>query len=381
MSHDLPRRIAYLLTWRFGTDSGVFHKVRDQVAAWERLGAEVGIFVVTSEQAAADWAALQWSRSVAALRTTRMPSITENRRAHREAIRALQAWAPDITYVRSSPRQFAIARELRALPHVIEIQSDDLAEARLSGGPVGLTIRATRRACLGGARGMVFVSHELAESPSYDTFTAHRIVIGNGVDLDRLAPLPDGRTAGAPPRIFFVGHPGVPWHGLDDLLDLADARPTWTFDIVGPTAGERRQPNVTYYGLMKPSEYLDLLAQADVSVGGLGMHLKGLHEASPLKSRESLACGVPVIAGYRDTDIPDESGLCLRVPNQAGGIVQAVSDVELFIESWRGRRIRHDQITFLDTMVKERQRLAFLAECGDGARSRPRPAGPPSATG
>lgn len=355
-----PLRVAYLVTWRFGTDSGVFHKIRDQVSTWARLGVEAGIFVVTSQQAREAWAGLPWTQHAEALRPRPWPSPTENHRAHRATVRALSAWGPDVTYVRSSPRQASIAPALRRLPHVIEIQSDDLAEARISGGAVGLAIRATRQACLGGARGMVFVSHELADSPSYRRFTANRTVIGNGVDLDRLPALPDRRVPGAPPRVFFVGHPGVPWHGLEDLLDLAEARTDWTFDIVGPSAGARVQPNVTFHGLMPPAAYLGLLAQADVSVGGLGMHLKGLHEASPLKSRESLACGVPVVAGYRDTDIPDDSALCLRVPNEPGGIVRAAPRIEAFIGSWRGRRIRHEDIAFLDTGVKERRRLTFL---------------------
>lgn len=359
---EAPLRVAYFLTWRFGADSGVLHKVRDQVAAWQRLGADVAIFVVTSEAAHQDWATLPWTKHAAMLRPTRLPSVTQNRRAHRSAMAALQEWAPDITYVRSSPRQVAISRALRGLPHVIEIQSDDLAEARISGGAVGLLIRATRRACLSSARGMVFVSHELARSPSYRAFTPRRTVIGNGVDLSRLSVLPDLRRPGDPPRIFFVGHPGVPWHGLDDLLDLADARPTWSFDIVGPSQGDRIQPNVRYYGLMRPDEYLDVLATADVSVGGLAMHLKGLHEASPLKSRESLACGIPVVAGYRDTDIPEDSDVYLQVPNETGGIVRAADRLEAFVDHWRGRRIHHGEIAYLDTMTKERQRLDFLAQ-------------------
>ena len=88
-----------------------------------------------------------------------------------------------------------------------------------------------------------------------------------------------------------------------------------------------------------------------------------MHEASPLKSREYLARGLPVIGAYEDTDIPEASPVYLRLPNQKGAIVNHITDVEAFIASWRGRRVQHSEIDYLDTSVKEAQRLEFLRQC------------------
>ena len=88
-----------------------------------------------------------------------------------------------------------------------------------------------------------------------------------------------------------------------------------------------------------------------------------MDEASPLKTREYLALGLPVVGGYRDTDLPVDSPVFLRVPNRAGAIVEAAAELEQFMSHWRGRRVTHEQIANLDTAVKESERLDFLESC------------------
>lgn len=360
-----PMRVAYLLTWQHGPTSGVFGKVGDQVAAWERQGVTVGLFVATSAEFADDWSAVPQAADVigfaGAVASVRAQAVLLDRVRH---------WGPDITYVRSSPRQASAARRLRRLPHVIEIQSDDLAEARLSALPRRALTLATRRACLGGASGMVFVSRELAASPSYAFASPHRVVIGNGIDLSRVDVLPP-----APPddplRLAFMGHRGAPWHGMDEVYALAHARPDWGIDIIGSTAqdGQAAPSNVMHHGELRIPEYVPILARATAGLGTLALFAKGMHEASPLKSREYLARGLPVIGAYEDTDIPDGSAAFLRLPNEPGAIVDHLPEVQGFIDRWRGRRVQHADIAYLDTSAKEAARLDFLRSCLPG-RSR-----------
>ena len=70
---------------------------------------------------------------------------------------------------------------------------------------------------------------ELAALPSYSTFTGRRVVICNGIDLDRITTLPASNAGGAP-RLAFMGQANATWHGLEDIFDLARARPEWTID-------------------------------------------------------------------------------------------------------------------------------------------------------
>lgn len=356
-------RVAYLLTWQHGALSGVFAKVSDQVRAWDRLGVETGLFVATSRAAADDWRALPQAAQVMPFK-----GVVGSVRTQSGLLTAIRDWRPDITYVRTSPRQASAARQLHRIPHVIEIQSDDLAEFRLAPLPRRVLTLATRRSCHAGATGLVFVSRELAESPSYAFATRNRIVIGNGIDLDRVSVLPPA-PADAPTRLAFIGHPGVPWHGIDEVYRLAQARPDWGFDIIGagPAQVTTAPPNVVLHGEMSSEEYVPILARATVGLGTLALHAKSMNEASPLKSREYLARGLPVIGAYVDTDIPDGSPYFLRLPNVPYAITDHLNGVEAFVDAWRGRRVQHDEIGFLDAARKEAIRLDFLRACARSA--------------
>ena len=113
---------------------------------------------------------------------------------------------------------------------------------------------------------------------------------------------------------------------------------------------------------MAPAEYGPLLAQADVAIGTLGLYLKDMNEASPIKTREYLASGLPVIIGYRDTDFPDGAPFLLQVPNRADGVAQSQAAIARFVDAWRGRRVTRASVQELDSAGKETERLAFLAE-------------------
>lgn len=351
-------KVAYLLNWRFGASSGVYHKVVAQVRAWDEAGVEAGIFVATTPPAMADW-----ERSGLARGITTFTSGAQSLAVQRRLLGMVTRWSPDITYVRMSPRLFAALPQLRRLQHVIEVQTDDVAEALLLDLPSRIANLATRRALFKGAQGLVFVSGELASSPHFAFASGNRIVIGNGADLRRIAPLP--AAEGSQIRLFFMEHSQAPWHGTDQVYALAEQRPAWQFDIVGPSpdAMEPLPPNIHLHGRLTSGAFVDVLKNSTVAISTLSLYAKGMSEASPLKSRDYLARGVPVIGGYRDTDLPDDAGYYLRVPNRPGGIITALTQVDAFVERWRGRRIPRELLADLDVAAKEHTRLDFLREC------------------
>lgn len=351
-------KVAYLLNWRFGASSGVYQKVMSQVRAWNEAGVEVGVFVATTPPAVPDWEQSGLTKGIVTFNSGAQSLIVQ-----RQLLRMVSRWSPDITYVRMSPRLFAALPQLRRLRHVIEVQTDDVAEARLLAPPSRVANLATRRALFGGAQGLVFVSAELAASRHFAFASRNRIVIGNGADVRSIQPLPP--VEGDQIRLFFMEHSQAPWHGTDQVYALAECRPQWQFDVVGPSPDPRvpLPANVHLYGRLASDDFVGVLGRSTIALSTLSLYAKDMSEASPLKSRDYLARGVPVVGGYLDTDLPDGAEFYLRVPNRPGGVITALPEVDAFVERWRGRRIPRDLLAGLDVAAKERVRLDFLRAC------------------
>jgi hypothetical protein len=157
-----------------------------------------------------------------------------------------------------------------------------------------------------------------------------------------------------------------PWHGTDKIIRLARAMPEADFDIAGylpEDLGVELPPNVRVRGILSQAEYEPLLASADVGIGALALHRKRMGEASPLKVREYLAHGLPVIVGCEDTEFgPEEPWFLLRLPNYERNVETSVGEIRDFLAAVRGRRVRRDEIAQrIGADVKERLRLEFMA--------------------
>src|SRR5205807_8242905 len=125
------------------------------------------------------------------------------------------------------------------------------------------------------------------------------------------------------PSLVYSGSPWQCWQVLDKLVQLAVAEPDWQFDVIGPRAAELRgaPENVAVHGFLDRERYAPLYARADVAVGQLALHRRGVDENSPLKVREYLAYGLPVISGHRDPDFPSpEPWFLLRLPNNESNV-------------------------------------------------------------
>ncbi|KFN11546.1 glycosyltransferase [Paenibacillus macerans] len=437
-------KIAYLIHWNEGPDSGVYKKVTGQALAWASLGHEPALFLFTSRHGES------WEEAAGG----GIPVIVETYRGKpgrlarfRALLADLRAWGPDVVYHRFDLYYPSLPRLLREFPSVLEINTNDVSELALERGPGRLRYyyhRLTRRFVLGAAGGFVFVSGELAEAPCFRRYAKDKAVIGNGIDLARYAlareggevrpveaqaaevqvaeaqavgaqaagacnpssrevgqaasPAEDGseaepmaedacftdsRASSAGPhapaagphsaaslagaedavRFVFLGSAGQAWHGVDHIAELAAAKPHWRFDIVGVERGELAlpiPPNMTFHGRLLQRGYQPLLDRADIAIGTLALYRKGMEEASPLKVREYLANGLPVITAYRETDFPDPVPFVLQLPNRPGNVLENLPAIERFARSWKGRRVEPNGIGHLDTAVKEAARVGYM---------------------
>ena len=84
---------------------------------------------------------------------------------------------------------------------------------------------------------------------------------------------------------------------------MATHMPGYDFHIVGVT--EQSHNNVFYHGYLQQSEYLQVLSKCQICIGSLALFRNNMEEACPLKVREYLAYGFPIILGYEDTAFED----------------------------------------------------------------------------
>ena len=360
-------RIAYIGQMAdVATENGISKKIAMQTAEWRGAGHAVRYFSLAPTDAA--WPGLApLEMELVARGTSRSRMARSRRLADR-----VRAWGPDVIYFRYAYHSPGLPALFRAVPAVAEINSDDLREYPLTLDPVRVWYhRLTRRRVLRPIAGFVAVTHELGQR--FKEWERPTVVIGNGISLRQFAPLPTPPTAAM--RLVFLGTAGSPWHGLERLGELAAVLPEVQFDIVGldAAAWQRQVPGLTapantrLHGHLSRADYEPLLAGATAAVGSLALYKNGMDEACPLKVREYLGLGLPVLAAYRDTDVPENADYFLRLPNDAASLSPLAPRIRAWLASWQVRRVPRNAIAHLDYAVKEKQRLDFLAGFAAGA--------------
>ena len=127
----------------------------------------------------------------------------------------------------------------------------------------------------------------------------------HGVDVYHFAQARDESTP-TPEDTSGLSHPIVGFFGLIerwidlDLIDyLAEQRPRWTFLLIGrlavPLDDEKRCPNMHFLGKRSYAELPSYGKQFDVAIIPYHLTKQVLH-ANPLKLREYLAMGKPIVS-------------------------------------------------------------------------------------
>jgi hypothetical protein len=357
-------RIAYVsLHWQRTTASGVGKKIVRQISVWIASGHEVQFFMHALQRGTvsplipghvfhfSEHAGLlgEWERMLAV----------------RRLLDAVRSYKPDVIYLRYGMYVYPIHQLASIAPLVEEITTNDLVQHSGSLGWIfGLYNRITRGIIMRRTSGLVCLSHELANAPFNAVFRKPVRVIGDGMDMANIEPLP--APANEHPQIVFIGSPGSLWQGVDKLPLLARRFPEIGVHIVGydRIEGVDMLPeNLHLHGYLDTAEYKKILAGMDCAIGSLGLHRIQLNESSPLKTRECLALGLPMILPYRDTDLDQlECDFLLKIPNKEDNIQTYASAIRDFAYRMRGRRVDRDQIAGLDQSIKELERLAFFEE-------------------
>jgi hypothetical protein len=347
-------RIAYLAVENAASESGVLKKMRDQVIAWTDAGHEVRLFIYSFQDGV-------WN-GIRSIPHTVVPMGGRicRRINFIKVISAVSTWKPDCVYMRSMIYDIFLEL-LKKIPTVIEVNSDDITEFMNFKKYFYVYHIMTRDILLRRCRGIVSTSGQVAESLS--VFQKPIVVIGNSIDLHRIPALP--LIESHQTRLVFVGGENSRWHGVDKLVDLANAYPEWIIDVVGyrrSGVADKLLPNMIMHGFLNHKDYVEILKQADVAIGSMAMHRIRLNDGSTLKVREYLAYGLPVIIGYQDVDFPEGSDFILELPNTPNNVARSLDRIKAFVDAWRGKRVPRERVLHLDTKIKEKKRLDFIAE-------------------
>jgi hypothetical protein len=348
-------RIAYICYWDAYRLDGVAKKILTQTQHWSAAGHHVEIFCLTPRPELP-------SEPLLTQTTFPFTSVVARLVATRRLAAAVRSFAPDVIYLRYDLFLPPLWRLLAAHPLVVEL-NEQPEEYTLRRAQARVYDRWSRGQLLRRSDGFICVADELAQSAWLRQLGRPASVIGNSIDLDAFP------EAAAPqnvrPRAVFLGGPGLAWHGVDKIRVLAERLPEIDFDVVGPSADDLGGPapaNLVRHGFLGREQYDPIVRRADFAVGTLALHRQGIDETAPLKLREYLAYGLPLVLAHNDPDLTREPHwFVLELPNRESNVDESYEDVRSWIEAVKGRRVsRATAEALVGARAKEAERLEFL---------------------
>lgn len=367
-------KIAYLLNWELNSQDGVSKKVYAQTHAWLAAGHDVQIFSILTETITefGDVPFCQVKKVEAANILQEYRTVFK---AYQAMFSYLQEFKPDVIYFRFDIYQPALTPILQNFPTVVEINTNDVEELKLIArknikGKIRFFYHLlVRNHYFKQMKGFCCVTHEIAALPNIQKFKKPVFVIPNALDSREFTcPVLPGASSGLIPRLVFMGSPKQAWHGLDKLMELArHTLGKLHFDIIG-TYGEEfldKLSNVTFHGYLKKHQYEKVVCSGDIGICTLALHRNNMQEASPLKTREYLAYGLPIILAYKDTAFLDQElpDWALQLPNRETNIRDHLQDIIRFCYQNKNRRLsKAETDKFIDSSSFESQRLENLVQ-------------------
>ncbi len=284
-------------------------------------------------------------------------------------IESVNGFTPDIIYFRYSLPNATFKVLQKIYPSVIEVNSDDKEEYKkmftARGGLKNFLLwqinSLLRGSFLKRADGLVSVTNELSRKKAFTRYNSNIAVIPNSFTLtDKI--LKKKSTGEELVKLFFIGSPGLKWHGIDKLLKFAEKYKEIEIHIVG-LKGENRK-NVCFHGYLPLEKYLKILADCHICVGTLSLHKKQMNEACTLKVREYLSYGFPVVLGYKDTAfLKDKPDWILEVPNNETSFNDpyVLESIYKFCLEYKNYTVSMEDVKpYISSEIIESKRLDFM---------------------
>lgn len=252
----------------------------------------------------------------------------------------------------------------QAVPTFLEVHNDDLAEYRRTSRARWVLAHVARKRYLSAMRGSFFVTSETASSPTFRMLPGPRMVLGNSVpECETVPPPPDGR-----PLVFYSCGNDLPWQGLDLVPQIAAGLPDVDFVVavparVGSSLPAPATPNVSVVAGDDPAVHESWLRKASLCLGTLALGRSGRTIAAPLKVREAVGRGIPVLLPYRDEQLIAARDPCVIVRPELDGCTELlIQSIRESIPRVRGRRVSADTRASIATGMAEKKRLDLIRQ-------------------
>lgn len=348
-------KIAYIINHDPSFNDGIVKKIKSQTDVWRSQGHQVEVHAYTDSEKPSILDCVRYKKNgLVSFRLFQNKRLVAN----------LSHFNPDIIYYRYDTwnRNFGILS--RKFPVVLELNTADLDEFR------GLVLKEKtlksllryaayyllRGAVFRNAKGLVGVTREIIEGKDVRKYSKPSICVPNTIDFSRFPVLK--KEVSSVNGLFFIGSPGQHWHGVDIIDKLSLSLSGFHFHIVGEEGLNKE--NITYHGFLQQKEYLEVLSQCVACFGTLGLFRKNMTEASPLKVREYLAYGYPVIIGYDDSSFEKLPDFILKLDFEKGDIEANAKKIHDFVQRNKNRVVLRKEIGSIDANQQELYRLNFF---------------------
>jgi glycosyltransferase involved in cell wall biosynthesis len=379
-------KILYFLNLdQYSTNAGIIQKSFSKEAQWKAKGHQVKLVFIYSDEndrtlimryGDCSFIKRQPQRLAGQFRAMRSFGLWPDH--ERTLFAFIEHYSPDIVYHRTFEISSFIKRICKRHATILELNGNEMGNLFVNGNG-GLRFFANEiRAAnikLGLKRffqmhkGIVLVTYELLqlyEKQSRDsTIKQKSIVIPNGIDIRSYKVRKKAQTEGAI-KLVFIGTPGAAWHGIDVIMAIAKRTiDILEFHLIGERFNESSDtpPNVKAYGYLSDADYRQVISACDIGIGTLALANAGINEASPLKVREYVAAGLPIIIGYKDTAFERQPipPWVLQLPNDPGAIIGSVERIVSFCRKYRDFIVpRSEAELYFSSEHLEEQRLSFF---------------------
>lgn len=349
-------KIAYLIDYDINENSGVVQKILQQSSQWIEKGHTVYLVSLKSMCIYDNKRNILYKMKPLNINFARLGTALKLLYNSFFAYKLFKNIEVDIIYMRYRLYMPFFNRIIKNNKVILEINSDDTLEYKLYSKLTHIYNKYTRDFLLKNIDSFVSVSEELKEK---FLFLQKPIeVIANGIKTKEYKIQ---HSKNEIPTLVFIGTPYQSWHGIDKILRMAEEFNSYQFYIIGEDGKQTK--NIKYFGYLTQKESTEIIQNSDVGIGTLASYRHGLMEGSALKVRQYLACGLPVIYAYKDTDIPDNIAFGLKLKNSKDNM--DYPKIEKFVEkvfnnqsiALKARKFAEEE---LDYVKKEEKRLAFF---------------------